>query len=111
MTSPIRKLIRKNQRYAGSAIRRIATTVTATMRPADPLRLNPVRLNPERLPDSGSISFILPPVRQPTHWCGVGFLFGGESCLGGPPNFCGFDSIFGCVLLVYYTVCYAPPDF
>jgi hypothetical protein len=64
MTSPIRTLIRKNQRYAGSAIRRIATTATATMRPADPLKLNRVRLNPERLPDSGSIGFILPPVRK-----------------------------------------------
>src|ERR1700676_1985618 len=73
MTSPIRKLIRKNQRYAGSAIRRIATTVTATMRPADPLRLNPVRLNPERLPDSGSISFILPLARKPSQMGGEGF--------------------------------------
>jgi hypothetical protein len=73
MTSPIRKLIRKNHRYAGSAISRIATTATATMRPADPLRLNRVRLNPERLPDSGSIKFILPPVRKPSQMGGEVF--------------------------------------
>jgi hypothetical protein len=54
MTSPMRTLMRKNQRYAGSAISRIATTPAATSSPADPLKLNRVSLNPEPLPDSGS---------------------------------------------------------
>jgi hypothetical protein len=82
MTSPMRRLIRKNQRYAGSAIRRIATTVTATMRPADPLRLNP-----ERLPDSGSINFILPPVRKPSQMGGEGFYLA-EKPASGVSEFC-----------------------
>src|SRR6266849_9292803 len=44
----------------------------------------------------------LQPVRKPSQTCGEGFLFGGESCLGGPPNFGGSDSIFGCLLDGYY---------
>src|SRR5713101_9235882 len=51
----------------------------------------------------------LQPVRKPSQMCGEGFLFGRETCLGGPPNFCGFDSIFGCLLDGYYTVHYVPP--
>src|SRR5258706_8540316 len=74
--------------------------------PADPLRLNPVRLNPERLPDSGSISFILPPVRKPSRRCGEGFLFERETCLGRASNCGGFYSIFGCLLYGYYIMYY-----
>src|ERR1700704_6412953 len=79
------------------------------MRPADPLRLNPVRLNPERLPDSGSISFILPPVRKPSRRCGEVFYLGEKPASEGPLNCGGFDSIFGCLLDGYYTVHYVPP--
>ena len=38
------------------------------------------------------------------------FYLGGESCLGGFPNLCGFYSIFGFLLDGYYTTHYAPPQ-
>jgi len=40
------------------------------------------------------------------------FYLGGESCLEGFPNLCGFYSIFGCLLDGYYTVYYfmSPPN-
>src|SRR6266849_2409669 len=51
----------------------------------------------------------LQPVRKPSQMRGEGFLFGGESSLGEPPNFGGLYSIFGCLLDGYYTVYYVPP--
>ena len=56
-------------------------------------------------------------VRKPSQMCGEGFLFGRETCLGGPPNSRCVYSIFGCLLYGYYTVYYfmyhppLPPQF
>lgn len=48
-------------------------------------------------------------VRKPSQMCREGFLFGPRFVPEAPPSLGGFDFIFGCLLLVYYTVCYVPP--